>query len=584
MGTSSDTVAQFVDSLYEGLDGYVYFTVKRGDNWQTQFFNWPEDKNEILRTIDIVGKMDANMYLSPVTYHSPTHANRENVRATNYVWTEFDGNSPSVWDLTPEPSIVVQSSTPGHTHCYWKLSEPLEGPDSIEEITRGICFSTEADPSAWDATQLLRVPSTKNTKYEGNPEVTVLSFNNLAFPAKIFEPLYSRVPKNPVSHDWSQESVRSPLEILSESTNVPRQLVQLVASDGRPNDRSNALYTLAMLAAEHGISDVDIYALLLDRCYAWNKFVETHSKAAMNRQLGNIITKARMKYPYRDGLDSIDPEHELKVFGFEDLMEQDIKVDWVMEGMLPEGGSLILASPPNVGKTQLTMQAMIHIALGKDFLHYKINRPYKVLFFSLEMSLPEVRYFLDSMVKDLTQEERIILQENMKILPHGEAIAMNSLQGQVVVDKLIEEWKPEGVFIDSLGSAIAGNINSMENVQSYNNFMDSMRKKHGLFWWAIHHTRKKQQGMRGDDIDAVYGDQYIMARPGSGYIITPAKNDSIRVTNIKQRLAKKEDKYLIQRTENLNFIKIATPVDTPVGEEEEPDEDTNGPKGGGLKF
>lgn len=578
MGTSLETVAQFVDSLYENLDGYVYFTVKRDTDWSTQFFSWPNDRPEILQTIEAVSKTDTNMYLSPVTYHAPTKADRDNVRATNYVWTEYDGNTPQVFELTPVPSIRVQSSHEGHTHCYWRLSEPLQGPDSIEEVTRGICFSTEADHSAWDATQLLRVPGTKNLKYEDRPEVKILDFNNMSFPVGLFEPLYSKVPKNPVGFDWSGESVRPVLEILAESTGVPRQLTNLLnqshnglSGPAGTFDRSNALYTLAMVAAEVGIADVDIYSLLVDRCVAWNKFVKSHSPAGMNKQLGNIITKARMKYPYRDGIESLDPDNELKVFGFEDLMEQDISVDWVIEGMLPEGGSLILASAPNVGKTQLTLQVMIHVALGKDFLHYKISTPRKVLFLSLEMSLVELRSFLNDMVKDLSVEERMVLQKNLLILPHGEAIAMNSVHGQAIVDAMIAKHGPEGVFVDSLGSSIAGNINSMENVQSYNNFVDSMRKKHNIFWWMIHHTRKKQQGMRTDDMDAVYGDQYIMARPGSGYIITPAKDDKIRVINIKQRLAKKENKYLIQRTENLNFI-LATNDDATVGDEEEPDE------------
>lgn len=581
MGTSLETVAQFVDSLYENLDGYVYFTVKRDEDWSTQFFSWPADRTEILRTIEAVSQSDTNMYLSPVTYHSPTKANRENVRATNYVWTEYDGNAPHVFELTPVPSIIVQSSLPGHTHCYWKLQEPVLGPDAIEEITRGICFSTEADPSAWDATQLLRVPGTKNLKYEGNPEVKILEFTNLSYPVSIFEPLYSRVPKNPIGYDWSGETVRPVLEILSTTQSPPQQLTNILLKpyDGS-FDRSNALYTLAMLAAEHGIADIDIYSLLVDRCVSWGKFVKTHSPQGMNKQLGNIITKARMKYPYRDGIEALDPDSELKVFGFEDLMQQDIKVDWVIEGMLPEGGSLILASAPNVGKTQLTLQFMIHIALGKDFLHYKILTPRKVLFLSLEMGLAEIRSFLDSMVKDLSIDERQMLQKNMLILPHGEAIAMNVLHGQAIVDAMIDKYQPEGVFVDSLGSSIAGNINSMENVQSYNNFVDSMRKKHNIFWWMIHHTRKKQQGMRTDDMDAIYGDQYIMARPGSGYIIVPAKNDNIRVINIKQRLAKKEDRYLITRTENLNFMMVDTIDDAPVGDEEEPDDNSNShPKG-----
>ena len=163
--------------------------------------------------------------------------------------------------------------------------------------------------------------------------------------------------------------------------------------------------------------------------------------------------------------------------------------------------------------------------------------------------------------KQFTATERELLQENFDVIPHGEPWALNTPNGQAVLEAFVEARGWEGVFIDSIGSAIIGNINSSEVVQSLTNFNDRLRKKFGCFLWYIHHTRKAAPGHTTSGQDDIYGDMYLNARASSSYLVLPAKDNKIRVRNTKQRLAKKEDDYLLDRNDNLQFSKSTTPVD-----------------------
>lgn len=235
-----------------------------------------------------------------------------------------------------------------------------------------------------------------------------------------------------------------------------------------------------------------------------------------------------------------------------------------------EQGNMLFTGPSGIGKTQFSLQAAKHIALGKDYLHYKIANPKKIVLLSLEMGHPDLQVFLRTQDTALTDDERDTLADNLIVIPHGEAWPLNVPGGQEQLLRIIEEYEPDGIFVDSIGSAIIGNINSQEVVQNYTNFVDSVRKKYGLFWWAIHHNRKSTiQGPKVTTQDDVYGDQYLVNRASSVYTMVPAKNSGIRLINLKQRMWSAEEHKFFRRNEVLDFepydpkLEVITPMNDP---------------------
>lgn len=576
------TISTFVDFLFEGLQGYVYLAAKPDRNdpnsWEQEFFDWPLERNKLVDTITHAGQK-IDVYLSPVLY-SERSSKREHVKVTQTVWTEFDGNAPESWGefLNGDcpPTLTVQSSDPTRQHVYWRLAEPLFGASSIEEITRRITYYTGADGSAWDANQVLRPPGTRNFKYE-NESVFVLSFDPKKYTYEVFLDLGSLPTSIPVEQ-WQLSELPSASEVLLRHS-FSEDLVQLLQKDKTSvGDRSSALMQLAYGCAQLGLKDNEIFVVLMYADDNWGKFKGRRDR---EKRLAHIITVARNKYPDSNTDESSDDEVVL-AWDYQSFLNSEIEINWALEPMIMEYGNMLLAGPSGVGKTQIFLDIMTHLALGKDWLHYKVHRPYRILFLSLEMGHPDLQVFVKQQAKNLTDAERDILARNFIIVPHGEPMPLNTGVGQAQLVRLIEQFKPDGIFVDSIGSAIVGDINASKVVQTFTAFNDAIRKRYGVFLSFIHHTRKKQQGASSTEgNDEIYGDQYLVNRSSSVYQVRPGRNkNTLRIINSKQRLASTEDPYYIGRTDNLTFVKLNQEVDnlidniydnTPVGKDEQDD-------------
>ncbi len=106
---------------------------------------------------------------------------KENIVNFPCVWVDIDfKNTPreivaqKLKDFPSKPSIIVKSG--GGVHLYWLLKEPAGKDDitAIEDINHRIADQLGGDHGACDAARILRVPGTRNRKYNPAPlcEVT----------------------------------------------------------------------------------------------------------------------------------------------------------------------------------------------------------------------------------------------------------------------------------------------------------------------------------------------------------------------------------------------------------------------------
>lgn len=535
----------FLDFLYEGLEGYVYLaasdrSIKEDGtkDWKQEFFEYPKQVEKIRTTIRAVSKSH-EVYIAPALFKTGDNSLRSNFKVSNVVWTEFDGNAPD-WKDTNTPSLVIQSSDSSNQHVYWKLNEPITDVTIIEDINRRITYNMGADASAWDANQVLRPPETINHKR--SLPVGTVSVTDRVYDIGVFEEL-APAP-DLIEVEWKPELLPPADKVLLSYAFGP-EVVNLLAKD-KVDDRSTSLMNLAYACAEIGLNNNEIMVMLIMADDKWEKF--KFRKDRMKR-LAHIVTVARNKHPESEN--SLD-QLMLMAFGFESFLDIEINLNWLIEGMLIEQGFMLLVGPSGLGKTQFTLQWLIHLALGKDHLGYSISEPKKVAFLSLEMGHGELKIFLEAMNEALDDTERTLLEKNLILIPVGEPLALNKPEGQRKVLEFLQEHEDlEGLAVDSLGSAIQGNISSDEVVQPFTEFTDKIRNKYGIFTWYIHHMRKSKDGPPTQD--DVYGNQYIFNRSTSSYAILKSKSGGIRVKNFKNRLAPLEKDYFINRDEHLNF-------------------------------
>lgn len=548
---------QFINFLFEGLEGYMYVVAKvpdDPDSWDQVFFEYPDQASTAVKAINTYSDTH-EIYIAPSLFKGK-NATKESVKVTQVLWCDFDGNTPTDFDLPP--SYVIRSSEPGHEHTYWKLDQPLTDVATIEDYNRRLCYKYGADVSGWDATQVLRPPYTINHKRGRSPVTTVSSVQELAFNIAVFDDL-APAPEKTVDYAlWEKIDLPSLNDVIYSNKFGPdfKLVFEKTAAEVKEkyaDGRSQALTHASYICAEAGLNDKEIYVVISHLATRWEKF-KHHTSSSRARQLMAIIEHTRIKYPHSNYND-FDQVFE---FSPKQLLDLELTVEWAIPGMLMKSGCMLFSGPGGIGKSQISIQFMAHLAVGKPFLHYEITKPQKVGFFSLEMGDLELKHLLQSIypqwVKDFTPEQMTLLNQNLVMIPFGESLPLNTTAGQDIFVQYLDKYGWDGVFIDSVGSAILGNISSSETVQGFTNFNDKIRKRYGCFLWYVHHFRKPAPGTKsygsGDDN---YGDVYLFNRATSNYTMVKAKDGNLRIRNPKNRHAKEENDYLIRREEGLTF-------------------------------
>lgn len=545
----SSDLPDFLEYMYGGLEGYVAAATKRVNaegevDFKTEAFAWPVAKDVLLDWI-IENSKVSEVYTSCAIFSEP-RGKREFFKATNVVWTEFDGTIPTPEDLgaIPLPTLQVQSSAEGHQHWYWKLEAPLTDVDAVEGINRSLAYQLGADASAWDAVQILRPPSTYNHKRDLPVQLVVQSSDTVS--PTHFDVL---TPVEPQQVDVP--------EVIPDITDVvlkyawPKEVGDLyrIKAPAPGQDRSAMLMRLGYDLAEMGLSDGEMFSVLRNADDRWGKFKDRTDR---NRRLSDLIAKARSKYPIELVLD----DDEVLIYGLQSFLATEVEIEWVIPGLLQEQGYMLLTGPAGVGKTQFSLRWAINLALGQDFLGQEIAEPRRILFFSLEMGHADLKFFLSTMCQGMSTEDLLTLEQNLLIAPLGEAFYLDQSKEQAKFEAILNQFEPNGVFIDSVGSSSSGQVTDESTVKALMDFNDKIRQRHGVFTWFIHHNRKAQgDNKKPNKMADVYGNQYLVNRATSVYCLWPGGGNNIEVIPLKKRLAAMEDPWAISRQGNLDFKK-----------------------------
>ena len=150
---------------------FVYLPVEHEGKWTPFMFEWPRQREGVIRHTLKWSAIKANVFYSPALFKAANPA-KENVLGSWVLWVDFDGNAPAEWAqeeedgkmYVPKPTLIVQSSIEGHEHCYWKLNNFIDDIETLEDRNRALAYVMHADTSGWDADQILRPIRTTNHK------------------------------------------------------------------------------------------------------------------------------------------------------------------------------------------------------------------------------------------------------------------------------------------------------------------------------------------------------------------------------------------------------------------------------------
>lgn len=599
MSDYKEELSEFFDFMWGNTEGFVYLPTQNRDtgSWDKKMCPWPKGKATAIDHVLLSGAKGLDVYFAPALFKNPSPT-KDSILGTNVLWAEFDGNAPKSWDAdeysapssdlqgpdghsgTPDarraasgppshvhaPVLRVQTSADGHEHVYWRLNELETNISTIESINRSIAYQLQADTSGWDATQILRPPGSFNNKYK-DPKfsskykeplpVTIVYKDDRTFTTGDFKGLKPILSL--VSDSIDVENLPSVMDIVFKYPWDQKEMDIFRKNSIPEGERSDALMRIGYYCAESGMADEEIYAIVSDAAERWGKFSGRNDR---HRRLVDIVNRARLKHPV--GLSNFTFQGLLAteakvldskiIYGFQEYVDFDFKQEaWVIEDLLEVGGFGMVAAASNVGKTQFSIQLGICAALGIPFLDWKIPKPQKVVFLSLEMSKHSLQKFLRKIANQYSAEQLKVLEENFKVIPIGEPILLDRAEGVKYLDIILEETKPDGLIIDSVGKLTSGELTTLA-AKSLNNVYLSLRAKYGCWLWLIHHNRKAQSdNKKPNQLSDVIGDQYLVAEMTAVITLWDNRKGHIEMNVVKSRLAEQRFNIHLTRNSNLQF-------------------------------
>lgn len=551
---------QFFTYVWRNTEGYVYLPVMREGNITEYHFKWPQQKSAVVKHVLRNVAIGADVHYSPALFKN-TSPQKENVLGTWTLWADFDGTAPEKWDNPdiPAPTLEVQSSGPNNRHTYWALDNFLTDIPTIDERNRSLAYALKADTSGWDANQFLRPPFTVNTGFgkEGRKpvEVKIAEARKGRLNLKAFADVPSLAE---VVQQDIQLSSKPAIEAVIREAKWSTDMWNLFHSvKDEVGDRSAALTKLAFFGVEDGFTNEQIYAVIENADERWEKYTKRRDR---EKRLLDIITYVREKKGH-DPIETPTPPQQVVgdkvVYGFQDILDAEVSLEWIMEGLIPVQGFGVISGDPGVGKTQLGIQLACSLALGEDFVGWKNSGgKRKVLFLSLEMSLPSVKYFMGLIANEYKDDiSRHTLQQNFMTLPLGEGIPFDRPEGQAFIDSLLQEYMPDVLFIDSLQKTISKELTDELAIRSFTEYLKKhVRHKYNTAVYIIHHNRKGQSGDRGPaTLNDLHGSRFLSAELDFSINVSKYLKGSVTIDNTKNRLAAERDRFDLQRNENLKF-------------------------------
>lgn len=170
---------------------------------------------------------------------------------------------------------------------------------------------------------------------------------------------------------------------------------------------------------------------------------------------------------------------------------QDDPDELITHRFLCRGGGLLLVGPTGVGKSSLSMQIMIGLALGRNVLGIEPARPLKSLLIQAENDEGDLAEFRDGTTAgmNLTVEEKVIVGERVTICTEDAHAGLEFCTA--VVEPLLERHRPDLLWIDPALAYVGGDSNSGKDVgQFLRQGLNPLIHRYGCAVVIIHHTAK----------------------------------------------------------------------------------------------
>lgn len=518
MALEKDVVCEeFLDYIWDDRKGFVDLPAKSGEFWQSYYFEWEGECNRAIeRRINASFRDEESMYFS-VGMFRERGRRAEDFTPTPWAWADLDEVHPrEATRIGLKPTIAWESS-PKRYQALWRLDHPV-GPDTAAKLCQGLAYKLGADRSGWDLVQVLRIPGTRNFKYDDAPFVSLLWHDEASVyePKQVWGVVRGAIPpgvvlRGTVGDGWGEApNGARPMRPRT------RALLKVPPDATVGQDRSEVLWKIYKDLAECGWGFDAIYKVASES--AWNKWAQVRTgPERMRKEITKAILQVRAREEKEKETASEPPKGDGPKFQaptpYDKFMAQEMEAPrWMIEGIWTDGAHGIIGGEPKTLKTTLALAMGIAVASGKPFLGtFEVHSPGPVLMVQEENSPQNIQDTMHRIAASygLISKEEIIFSPSPEgsigstvasvNFPHDIPFHLWNNQGfNFTQDEYREglvEWievlRPRMLILDPMVEMFGNtNLDHNHEVRPFLTWLRKLRFKYNMAIVLVHHMRK----------------------------------------------------------------------------------------------
>ena len=275
---------------------------------------------------------------------------------------------------------------------------------------------------------------------------------------------------------------------------------------------------------------------------------ELEAAAEAKRQLEEI--EAQRIAAQFDAMSQDERDEHLGLINWTQLWADTSIEKWFVPNFICEGRAHSFYAASGLGKSLLMLEVAAFLSKGWGVFGYDAQDPIKVLYVDNENTPKgDVKPRLKAMgfeAGDL---------QNLLYLSFPDLAPLNTKAGGETFRKIVEEFQPELVVLDTFSRFLEGDENLAQTAQTFYNWTGKFLKKNGIAYVRIDHMGKNSASqVRGtsakkDDVDLVWLLEEVEA------------GKKFEMVNEKARVPIQLKTYLVERLEGPLHHKVINGID-----------------------
>ena len=522
-----------LERIWGDTEGWAITAVIKGDKYRQRSYRYP-DQLDVL-TSDLRGYNSwGSVYFYPIITEDGERK-KDHVDEVPLLWIDKDKGDPS--ELKPRPTICWETSE-GKCQAVWLLAESIS-PERAEKVNRYLAYRLGGDRGCWDIAHILRVPGSKNYKYDP-PQDGVLLWDD--------GPEYTIEELEPTEHDIDliKERMTDEKDIPDLPNDLP-EYHEVITKWGsvipqaawkllnqkptEDDDWSKQLWKMERLLLQAKIPIESVFVIVRES--NWNKYARDNRP---DLDLWKDVWKAHAEDEVVEK--EKEKEGKLQWMGLRDLLVFTEEPTWLVEGAWMESNVGWIAGVGKSFKSVISLDLGLSVASGDDFLgQFKVNNPGPVMMIQEEDPPQRMANRVQAMcgakgIGDVHVEE---LEDGIYVeMPSDSQIpflasigsGFSFLDGDVLqeLENALYQFKPRMIILDPWFMMTAGidEFKSSE-ITEVLKLLKEWRNEYGCAVAVVHHYRKG----KGDSYERLYGSQALYAWSENSLFVSRDKKSNL---------------------------------------------------------